>query len=92
MSDRSIQIRPAFAIAFGALLIAGAVPALAADKPDSGATATASQPADPATKKYCISSDQLGEPVTTGTILRQPKQQCLTRSQWEAKGVQFRVK
>src|SRR4051812_47374996 len=92
MSDRSILSRPTLAIAFGAMLMASAIPAFAADKGGSAATATSSQPMAQEAKKYCLSTADLGEPVVTGTILTQPKRQCLTRSQWQAKGVQFRVK
>lgn len=81
---KSTQIRSAAA----ALLMLAAAPAFAADKGD----ATTPRPADESAKKYCLSSSQLPPPVTTGTILRQPARQCLTRTQWAAKGVTFEVK
>ena len=88
MSDRSMLIRPALAIAFGAMLAASAVPAFANEKPaNSNETAQAdSQPA----RKYCLSATVTGEPLVTGSIL--PKRQCLTQDQWAAKGVTFKAK
>jgi hypothetical protein len=88
MSDRSMLIRPTLAIAFGAMLAASAVPALANEKPaNSNETAQAdSQPA----RKYCLSATVSGEPLVTGSIV--PKRQCLTQDQWAAKGVTFKAK
>jgi len=82
----STSIRSAAA----ALLVMAAVPAFAAD---NGATAQPQPtPTDQPARKYCLSSSQLPAPVTTGTILRSPARQCLTRDQWSAKGVTFQVK
>jgi hypothetical protein len=92
MPDRSILTHPALALAFSTMLMASAVPAFAADKGASAPTASSSQSTRDGAKKYCLSTADLGEPVVTGTILTQPKRQCLTRSQWQAKGVQFQVK
>ena len=82
---KSTLIRAAAAM----LVITAAAPAFAADK---GATATQTKLADDPARKYCLSSDQLPAPVVTGTIITQPKRQCLTRDQWAARGVGFRVK
>jgi hypothetical protein len=92
MSDRSTLIRPTLALAIATVLMAGAVPAFAADREGAAPPVTAPQPVNPEATKYCIATADLGERVTTGTILTPPKRQCLTRSQWEAKGVTFKVK
>jgi len=76
--------------AAAALLMVAATPALAADK--GGANAPQPQSADESAKKYCLSSSQLPTPFSTGTIVTEPLHQCLTRDQWAAKGVTFRVK
>jgi hypothetical protein len=76
--------------AAAALLMVVAAPSFAADK--GGANAPQPQSGDESAKKYCLSSSQLPTPVTTGTIIPQPLRQCLTRDQWAAKGVSFRVK
>ena len=76
--------------AAAALLMVVAAPAFASD---NGSTAASQpQPTDQPAKKYCLSSSQLPEQVTTGTIIKQPLRQCLTRDQWTAKGVTFQVK
>ena len=88
MPDRSMLIRPVLAIAFGAVLAASAVPALA-DEKAANSTETAQADSQPA-RKYCLSATVTGEPLVTGSIL--PKRQCLTQDQWAAKGVTFKAR
>ena len=88
MSDRSMLIRPALAIAFGVVLAASAVPAFAEEKA-ANSTETGQSDSQPA-RKYCLSATVTGEPIVTGSML--PKRQCLTQDQWVAKGVTFKAR
>ena len=87
---RSILSRPTLAAAF-AMLATAAVPAMAsthpAGTPDGAEPMTMSDQSD---KKICLSPTVTGKPVVTGSILA--KRTCLTKAEWEAKGVTFRTK
>jgi len=88
MFDRSMLIRPVLAMAFGAILAASAVPALADEKAANGSETAQADSQPP--RKYCLSATVTGEPIVTGSLL--PKRQCLTQDQWVAKGVTFKAR
>jgi len=74
------------AAAFAAAVIvsaAAAAPASARNANDDHVSVKSKGP----DKKICLSATATGEPTVTGSILS--RQKCLTRAEWEAKGVRI---